>query len=102
GAIAQAQAIAAQYPDDTTIVVLIADGGPTTCNVDWAAVASAAAQGFAGLPSIQTHAVALSAPTELPNFDEVAQAGGTVQAYDAPDGNLEPILDQIVAAYPCP
>lgn len=95
-----ARRIAGQRPGDKTIVVLMADGDPTSCKTEWADVVQVAAQGLAGTPSIPVHVVAISSTTT--GFDDVAYAGGTAFATPAADAAVGNAMAQIVSNYPCP
>jgi hypothetical protein len=86
GAIAHAQALAKANTGHRVVVLLATDGLPSECVPDDAmGVASIAATGLAGTPSISTFVIGVFAPTEAVDaqttLDAIAAAGGTKQAF---------------------
>jgi hypothetical protein len=86
GAISHAQALAKANTGHRTVVVLATDGLPDECTPsDTAGVASIAATGLAGTPSISTFVIGVFAPTEAQQaqttLDAIATAGGTKQSF---------------------
>lgn len=89
GAIAYAQKIAGQNPDEKTVVVLVTDGEPglqingqfqAGCtNNDIQHVAEMAKAGVTGAPSIPTYVIGVG--PSLDNLNQVASAGGTGKAF---------------------
>lgn len=75
GAIAYAQQVAQQKPNDKTVVVLVTDGEPNDCNSDVQNVSDEAAAVAAKIP---TYVVGVG--SSLQNLDAIAAAGGTQKA----------------------
>lgn len=85
GAIQYAKTVAAQKPDEKTVIVLVTDGEPgfmingafeTGCpNNDVAHVAAAAEAAFKATPSIPTYVIGVG--PALTNLNRIAAAGGT-------------------------
>jgi hypothetical protein len=90
GAIKHARAWATSHPDSKVAVVLVTDGLPDECNSNVDTVASAAAEGFEGTPSIPTYVVGLPL---LEPLNPIAVAGGTGQAYAADPTNTQALID---------
>ena len=84
GAINYASSHAASNPGRKTIVVLATDGAPNDCNSNVGNVAEVAAAGFGRNPSIQTYVVGVG---NVGNLNQIAQAGGTNQAFIVSDAN---------------
>jgi len=87
GALAHAQAWAAQHPTHTVIVLLATDGLPTECAPqDIPSIAQIAAAGLAGAPGVKTFAIGVFAPADIAagapqNLDQIAAAGGTTKSF---------------------
>jgi hypothetical protein len=79
GAIQYAAGWATQHPERKVIVVLQTDGEPNVCESTVGAVADVAAAGVSGAPSMQTYVIGVG--EELGNLNEIAQAGGTGDAF---------------------
>lgn len=67
-------------PDRVVVVVLASDGDPTDCNTSIPAIAQIAATANA-YNGVRTYVVAIQGAT-LANLDQIASAGGTMQALD--------------------
>jgi hypothetical protein len=104
GGLLQARRISNDNPSDTTVIVFIADGDPTSCTGSasdvWAPVAAVAASGLAGSPSIRTYMVAISDGTI--GFTDVAQAGGTTEPIQIPAADVGNAMATIQSKHPCP
>jgi hypothetical protein len=82
GAIAHAQEWAGDHPDHQAVVVYLTDGYPRGCGDNDGAIgnaADAAADAFAGLPSIRTYVLGVG--SNLGDLNQIAESGGTDQAF---------------------
>lgn len=101
GAIARAKTIATNRPNDTTIVVFFADAAATSCSTSWTDIATEAANGPSGNPSVPVHVIGMDS-LDTAGFNQVAASGGTTDAIMTAEGDLKSALNQIKAQYPCP
>lgn len=86
GALEQTRAWAREHPDHSVVAVLATDGMPTECApTEIPAIAEYAAEALTELrPSISTFVIGVFGPNDQDaqqNLDELAQAGGTEQAF---------------------
>jgi hypothetical protein len=86
GAISHAQTLAKANAGHRAVVLLATDGVPDECTPnDAMGVASIAASGLAGTPSISTFVIGVFAPSEAQQaqttLDAIANAGGTKQSF---------------------
>lgn len=100
GVIAQANAIAAQHPNEKTVVVLVTDGEPYGCGITGGAPSDAEAQGVAAevakvKAQIPTYVIGVGPSVQ--NLDGVATAGGT-SALHVQVGNAQQTTTQLVSA----
>jgi Mg-chelatase subunit ChlD len=105
GAVTYARSWATQNPTHPVFVLLVTDGVPevpvsgtlspscTTNIQDLPSTVAAAANGFNGSPKIPTYVLGVG--PSLTNLDQIAQAGGTQQAYLISGGN---VAQQVVDA----
>jgi len=105
GAVTYARSWATQNPTHPVFVLLVTDGVPevpvsgtlspscTTNIQDLPSTVAAAANGFNGSPKIPTYVLGVG--PSLANLDQIAQAGGTQQAYLISGGN---VAQQVVDA----
>jgi len=68
-------------PNDKVIVVFASDGDPTSCSITDIPSIAAIASGARNYNGVQTYVIAMAGAT-LANLDQIAVAGGTMQAYD--------------------
>jgi von Willebrand factor type A domain len=106
GAIDHASQWQMAHPDHVVAVVLATDGEPDTCGSTTDSVAQTAADGLAAMPSIRSFVIGVG--SGLTALDQVAQSGGTDQAFIVDDGQdttqqLIDALDKIRmrATLPC-
>jgi hypothetical protein len=95
GAVNYAKAHAADHPDRGTVVVLVTDGLPTTCQnpPSVAAIAEVAKQAYESEPRVLTFVVGLAAAL---NLDAIARQGGTGGAFLIESGDItDQFLDTI-------
>ena len=100
GAIAQANAIAAQHPNEKTFVVLVTDGEPYGCGIETTPQSNAEAQSVAAEVAkvkAQTPTYVIGVGPSVSNLDAVATAGGTT-ALHVQVGNAQQTTAQLVAA----
>jgi hypothetical protein len=98
-----------QNPTHEGIIILVTDGDPTGCtNNNASAVADVAGDALAGTPSIRTFVVGMDG-ANFGNLDDIADAGGTDEAFDVGSGTsafvaaLEEIrVDAITCEYVLP
>jgi hypothetical protein len=96
GAIDHMKAWAPSHPGRAPVVVLVTDGFPTTCasptDVDNGApvseLVSLAKAAFETEPKVRTVVVGLNSQQGLGNLDQVANAGGSHQAFLIDGGNI--------------
>jgi hypothetical protein len=70
-------------------VALVTDGFPTECDPqDPASLAQIAANAYQGSPRVLTYVVGLQTGEALDNLGQIAQAGGTGQAYIIKGGSI--------------
>ncbi len=86
GAVEQAQAFAKANPGHSVVAVLATDGIPDECTPsDIPTIATIAAAGLAGTPSVKTFAIGVFAPGDVPSgtaaLNQIASSGGTKQAF---------------------
>ncbi len=103
GAIMHARDWQNSHPDHKVVVLLSTDGEPTECDSNIQNVSQAAAEGLSGTPSIPTYVLGMG--VSLTNLHQIAQAGGTNQAFIV-DPNSQQALTQAMnairgAALPC-
>jgi hypothetical protein len=79
GAIQHARAWQTAHPDHKVVVLLITDGEPSECMSTVASVSQVATEGVSQNPSIPTFVLGLG--LNLTNIHQIAQAGGTNQAF---------------------
>jgi hypothetical protein len=79
GAIQHARSWQAAHADHKVVVLLITDGEPSECNSTVPGVSAVANEGVTGNPSIPTFVLGLG--LNLTNLHQIAQAGGTNQAF---------------------
>ena len=96
GAISYAKSWAANAPNDHTAVVFLTDGYPTECEpLDLPSIADLAAASYTEAPSVPVHIVTMGG---VYNFDVVAEAGGTNQAFTiAGDADPTQLTDALVS-----
>lgn len=103
GAIEHAKSWQTSHPDRKVVVLFVTDGEPNGCNSDIANVSAAAAQGFTGMPSIQTYVLGVG--LTLTNLNSIAQAGGTNQAFISDATSAAALTSALLAirtaALPC-
>ena len=99
GAISHAQALAKANGGHRVVTLLATDGLPSECTpADTMGVASIAAAGLAGTPSISTFVIGVFAPDEAldaqTTLDAIAAAGGTKQAFviSSQQSNVEQVF----------
>jgi len=103
GAIDHARAYANANPTHTVIALLATDGLPTECSpTDIGDIAQIAANGLAGSPSIPTFVIGVFSGSDVNaqnNVNEIAQAGGTQQAFlvDSSQNVAQAFLDALNA-----
>lgn len=100
GAIAQAKAIAAQRPNEKTVVVLVTDGEPYGCGIAGGAPSDAEAQAVAAEVAkvkSETPTYVIGVGPSVQNLDSVATAGGT-SAFHVQVGTAQQTTSQLVAA----
>lgn len=100
GAIAQANAIAAQHPDQKTVVVLVTDGEPYGCGISGGAPSDAEVQAVAAEVAkvkAQTPTYVIGVGPSVSNLDAVATSGGT-SAFHVQVGSAQQTTSQLVAA----
>ena len=78
GAVQHAREHMTQHPDSKTVVLLVTDGLPSTCDSTAEGVVQAAAAGLSGSPSVQTFVIGLG--LDLTVLDTFAKAGGSEKA----------------------
>jgi hypothetical protein len=103
GAIMHAREWQNSHPDHKVVVLLSTDGQPTECDSTVEGVAQVAAEGLSGTPSIPTYVLGMG--LSLTSLHQIAQAGGTNQAFIV-DPNNQTALTQAMnairgAALPC-
>jgi hypothetical protein len=76
----------AKEGETRTVVVLVTDGQPTTCNTDIGAIA-ALAQDARDSKGVLTYAIGMPGSNQG-QLDQIASAGGTEKAFLAPAGSL--------------
>jgi hypothetical protein len=76
----------AKEGETRTVVVLVTDGQPTTCNTDIGAIASLA-QDARDSKGVLTYAIGMPGSNQG-QLDQIASAGGTDKAFLAPAGSL--------------
>ncbi len=76
----------AKEGETRTVVVLVTDGEPTTCNTDIGAIASLA-QDARDTKGVLTYAIGMPGSNKS-QLDQIASAGGTDEAFLAPAGSL--------------
>jgi len=81
-------------PTRNVIAVLLTDGNPTACELDWAKIIMLATKAFNSY-GIKTYVIAL-AGAPVPQLDGVASAGGTLNAFDV-TGDTSLILEAMQA-----
>jgi hypothetical protein len=84
GALQYATQWAVTHPDRAVSVVLATDGEPQGCTGDIGTVSQLAAAGAAYNPRITTYVVAIG---DVDGLNQIAQAGGTGQAFIVQDSN---------------
>lgn len=95
GAATYATSWAAAHPSHLTYIVFASDGEPTNCTSNSVAGTAAAAQAAAAAtPSVKTFVIGVG--TELGSLNQIAQAGGTGQAYLVDTGSN--VTEQFIAA----
>jgi hypothetical protein len=106
GAIDHAREWQDAHPDHVVVVVLATDGEPDACVSTTDSVAKVAAMGLAGTPAIRTFVIGVG--SGLDALNQVAQSGGTDQAFIVDDGQdpAQRFLDALdairqKAALPC-
>lgn len=98
GAITQAQAIAAQHPNDKTAIVLVTDGEPYGCGINTYEQSNAEAAEVAtqvGESKVSTYVIGVGPSVQ--NLNGLATAGGTT-AFHVEVGNPASTTSQLVAA----
>jgi hypothetical protein len=83
---------ASSYPDRKAVILLATDGEPQGCTGnDVTSVAQVAAAGAGAWPSITTYVIGVG--PSLQTLNQVAQAGGSNQAYLVATGNTQQFLE---------
>jgi hypothetical protein len=93
GAIQHAQAFKMAHPSHTVTVLLVTDGEPDSCGLLGDTV-MAATQGVMATPSVSTYVLGVGG--SLDALNQIAQAGGTGQAYIVDDS--QNVSAQVVMA----
>jgi hypothetical protein len=112
GAILHARAWAVAHPERRAVVMLVTDALPSPCDPNRdpqaavADVSTVAAEGATGYPPIFTFVLGVSIGANRFGLDQIARAGGTMQAYLTQDadiaGSLLTALSKMVEApLPC-
>jgi hypothetical protein len=86
GAVDQAQSFAKANPGHSVVAVMATDGIPDECTPDdIPTIATIAAAGLAGTPSVKTFTIGVFAPGDVPSgtaaLNQIASSGGTKQAF---------------------
>jgi hypothetical protein len=103
GAIQFAAGRAAMDPTRKQVVLLVTDGEPASCGATVESTAAAAAEGYAGTPSIPTYVLGLG---DINGLNAMAVGGGTGAAFVVEDPmNVQAVVDAMNAirgqALPC-
>jgi hypothetical protein len=100
GAIAQANAIAAQHPNEKTVVVLVTDGEPYGCGIETTPQSNTEAAGVAAEVAkvkAQTPTYVIGVGPSVSNLDAVAASGGT-SAFHVQVGSAQQTTSQLALA----
>ncbi|MBK8254416.1 MAG: VWA domain-containing protein [Polyangiaceae bacterium] len=86
----------AQSGSKNTVVVLVTDGEPTTCNTDVAQIAALAKDAFINA-GVRTYAIGMVGSNQT-QLDQIASAGGTDKALLANAGSVAAKLGEALAS----
>lgn len=97
GSLKWAAAQQAANPNEQYVVVLVTDGSPTVCNTSNAAIAALAGSAFTN-SNIRTYTIGMQG-ANIAALDQIAQQGGTGQAFVIQGTDGTTVAAQMIAAF---